>query len=262
MNFFKRLYERIYEEIYYLSPYPIRCKLAFFMFSRKGYEWAKANDLDLSKNGYPPKRGLEKIYDYEFNDVIPIFDNSLLENLLIEKSLFIQIGASSGKDIAYFANKYKTNEFIYTDVAFGAVSYAKERYGYLKNIKFVQSGATEVAKSNLNSINRHQKVILLFKGVTSYVDPKKIRLIFKQFLGFNKDIYIFLCESVEITNNQKKIYEGKMRHMNFSYNYKKIAESENFKTLIWKRFDPPKEEQGLSRVFGIFYKKAMAINLK
>ena len=36
-------------------------ELAFFMISRKGYEWAKANDLDLSKNGYPPKRGLEKI---------------------------------------------------------------------------------------------------------------------------------------------------------------------------------------------------------
>ncbi len=256
MSLLKRLYERIYEEIYYLSPYSIRSKLALFMFTRKGYKWAKVNDLDLSKDGYPPKRGLEKIYDHDFNDVIPIFENSLLENLLIEKSLFIQIGASSGKDVAYFAKKYKLNEFIYTDVALGAVNYATQKYGNLKNITFIRSSATEVAKINLNSINRHQKVIILIKGIAGYVDPREINFVFKQFLGLDNEIYIFLCDSVKTKSNHKKIYEGKMRYMYFSYNYKKIAETENFKTIEWKQFNPSKEEQGPSRVFGIFYKKA------
>ena len=70
MNLCKRLYKRIFEEIYYFSPYPIRSKIALLIYSRKGYEWAKLNDLDLSKDSYPPKRGSEKIYDHDFNDVI------------------------------------------------------------------------------------------------------------------------------------------------------------------------------------------------
>jgi len=256
MNIVKRIYKRIFEEIYYLSPYPIRSKIAFFIYSKDGYEWAKQNDLDLSKDSYPPKRGSEKIYSHDFNDVIPIFENTLLKNLLIEKSLFIQIGASSGKDIAYFAKKFKSNKFIYTDVALGAVNYAKQRYGDLQNITFIQSDATEIAKINHDSINRHQKLILLIKGIANYVDPKKINLIFKQFSEINKDIYIFLCDGVKTTNNLKKIFEGKMRYMSFSHNYKKIGETENFITVEWKQFHPPEGDLGHTRVFGIFHKKA------
>ena len=136
MKLLSRVLNRIVEEVFYLSPHFIRSKMSNFLYNKKGYNWAKSCDLDYKSVGYPPKRGKASIYNYDFNDVIPIFESETIKNLLDKNALFVQVGGSSGKDVAHFANKFKKNKFIYTDIAHGAVRYASEKYGHNTNITF------------------------------------------------------------------------------------------------------------------------------
>ena len=101
---------------YYNLPTGARSDIqAKLMGSAYGIDWAE--HYDQSRETFPPKKGTKKIGTLDWHQVYRgIF---FAEDLISEKPkdfCLIQLGASSGKEISYFAQKFKFSEFIYTDL--------------------------------------------------------------------------------------------------------------------------------------------------
>ena len=188
---------------------------------------------------------------------MPIFESETVKNLLNKNALFVQVGGSSGKDVAHFANKFKKNTFIYTDISLGAVRYASKKYGHNTNITFKQSNAIEIANKLKDDFESYSKIIILFKGSANYLNSKEINLFFDQFLKVDKDVFIFLCDTVLMNNKKLDVVAGSMRYMSFSHDYKKICEAKKFDVLKWKLFHSPETDQLQSNVYGVFLRKAI-----
>ena len=124
------------------------------------------------------------------------------------------------------------------------------------NITFKQSNGFKIVNKLKDDIKGYSTIIILFKGSANYLDLKEINLFFEQFLKVDKDVFIFLCDSVLMSSKKIDIVEGPMRYMSFSHDYRKICESKKFDVLKWKIFHSPETDRLDSRVYGAFNKKA------
>ena len=200
------------------------------MGGNSGREWAEHYDsvpLDFnSKDG-----------DLTLNETVPMFNE--IENILETvktKLLVIQVGSSSGREIAYFANRYKTHTYIGTDIYQEVVDYSSHSHK-IKNLSFRKLPAKNI--SELLSEYRNENILIFSRGALNYVQPEHLPLFFSSIAN---------CSSAKILLNEpgyEKQYkvdeiEGSIWRGNFSstHNYKFYAERAGIKTVKSKVIRP------------------------
>ena len=153
-NFFLRILNSIFWIEYYYRSMPERIYIqSKLMGGSAGANWA--DQYNKLRENYPPKRGKLKVGNLDWHDACPGFD--IVRNLLnkeTESFCLIQLGASSGKEISYFATKFPEAEFIYTDIFEKTTLYAESKLS-LPNLKYVTCAAENLAAlANVTSKRR------------------------------------------------------------------------------------------------------------
>ncbi len=251
-SFLSRFINIIFFKEYYHRSLTDRMRiLSKLMGEDEGAKWAL--HYDENRKQYPPKD--EKIGKLPWKQAVLGFDQ--ISNLLAEDSknfCFIQLGASSGKEISYFALQFPDAEFIYTDIFEKTKRFAKSKLN-LPNIKYVTCSSESIPA--LAEVNKKDKILIYSSGSAQYVFPEYLDKTFKLLKNIeNKHIYIIFDEpGTDFFVNPKKL-KGSYPRGNFSYthNYKYYAEENGFETIEWNLIKPF-EGKPLVYLNGVFYFK-------
>ena len=258
-NFLGRIFNTIFWMEYYDRSLPDRINIqSKLMGGSAGANWAdRYNKL---RDNYPPKRGKFKVGNLDWYEACPGFE--IVKDLLNqepESFCFIQLGASSGKEISYFATKFPEAEFIYTDIFEETTLYAEAKLS-LPNLKYVTCAAENLAA--LAAVTSKKRVIIFSSGSAQYVLPENLEQTFKLLSNIkDKEINFVFDEPGNNLNINPLTYQGSYPRGNFSYthNYKYYAEKHGFKSLKWnliKPFSPPEDfypyHQGTIHLNGFF----------
>lgn len=167
----------------------------------------------------------------------------------------IQLGASSGREIAWLARENPNHKFIYTDIFDDVVNYAAE------SLKMENMSFCTVSADNLHVLVQYantNKVVILSSGSAQYVHPEHLDLMFKRiFLSLgSKEAEIFIGEPAFRTCNPLQL-EGSFPRGNFSYshNYQYYAEKNGWNTVLWQEISPYTMQAELSHIchlIGVF----------
>lgn len=258
-NFLGRIFNSIFWMEYYSRSVPDRINIqSKLMGGSAGVNWA--NNYNKLRDNYPPIRGKLKVGNLDWYEACPGFE--IVKNLLNQEQdsfCFIQLGASSGKEISYFATKFPEAEFIYTDIFEQTTLYAESKL-YLPNLKYVTCAAENLAA--LANVTSKKKVIIFSSGSAQYVLPENLEYTFKLLSNIKKkDIYCIFDEPGNDLNINPLIYQGSYPRGDFSYthNYEYYAEKYGFKSLKWNLIKPysPQEDfypnhQGTVHLNGFF----------
>ena len=258
-NFLGRIFNTIFWMEYYDRSLPDRINIqSKLMGGSAGVNLA--DHYNKLRDNYPPKRGNLKVGNLDWYDACPGFE--IVKDLLNQKPesfCFIQLGASSGKEISYFASTFPEAEFIYTDIFEQTTLYAESKLS-LSNLKYVTCAAENLAA--LANVNSKKKVIIFSSGSAQYVLPENLEQTFKLLSNIkDKEINFVFDEPGNNLNINPLTYQGSYPRGNFSYthNYKYYAEKHGFKSLKWNLIKPysPQEDfypnhQGTIHLNGFF----------
>lgn len=219
------------------------------MGGNSGREWAKRYDskpLDFNS----------MIGDMTFNEALPMFNE--IENILKTmkaKIVVIQVGSSSGREIAYFANKYPAHTYIGTDIYQEVVDYSSHSHKS-ENLSFRKLSAKNV--SELLSEYRSENILIFSEGALTYVQPEHLPLFFYS-IANHASAKVLLNEPGNESQCKVDELRGSIWRGNFSYthNYKYYAERAGIKTVKSKVIRPflnmGKNRILYSRYFTIHY---------
>ena len=217
-------------------------------------EWAK--EYQSEYDSFPPQNG-ERIGALDFYEAWPHV--KYLEKKLSEEKTpvtVIQLGASSGREIAYFAQKYPLHHFVFTDIFDSVVQYAKETF-HLKNLVFVACSAENL---HLLTFNEQNKCVIFSNGSAQYVFPEHLGIMFSRLAcNCNCEIDVIVLENGDCSGADPLTMKGSLPRGHFSYthNYKYYAQKHNFASVVWKKIQPyPAAEFPYSfntcHLFGVF----------
>ena len=247
---------------YYNLPIGARSDIQTkLMGGKHGIDWAE--HYDQSRETFPPKKGTKSIGNLDWHQVYRgIF---FAENLISEKPkdfCLIQLGASSGKEVSYFAQKFKFSKFIYTDL-YEPVTTKASRKIILPNLSYLTCSAEYLPA--IAEVSNRAQIIIYSSGSAQYVYPEMLDYMFFLFSKIkNKTIHLIFDE---IGNNRffdLRSYPGSIPRNNFSYshNYSFYAKKYNFKVNEWNIIEPflpienfNKKRIGTVHLNGFFTKK-------
>jgi hypothetical protein len=212
------------------------------MGGESGKEWAKYYDnqtLDFKA----------KIGCLTYNDACPLL--SKLDKALssaTKPSIVVQIGSSSGREIAWLAERNPTHTYIGTDIYPEVIAYSSKHHN-LPNLSFERYSAKEI--SNLLNKHKDKKIILFSSGSLQYVQPEHLETFFNSINRFPKHEIILLEPG---KGNPEKI-KGSLWRGNFSYthNYRFYAEKASFITQICKIIKPYINDYSIKNTVHYFY---------
>lgn len=164
----------------------------------------------------------------DFAKAHPFF-NEIAEVILASKEalLLLQVGSSSGREVAYFAEKFPKHVFIGTDIYASVIEFARSKH-ILDNLEFVVKPAHFIS----DLLERENRPVVLFSsGSLQYVHPLHVDLFFKRASALSKLRFYILEPSSELKCNPLAL-EGSMPRGNFSWvhNYKYYAEKYGIST--------------------------------
>ena len=256
-----RIINMLFWPYYYNLPIGSRSDIQNkLMGSHYGINWAEHYDDD--RESFPPKKGTKQIGSLDWSKVYRgIFFVKDLISKNSEEFCLIQLGASSGKEISYFAKKFKSTEFIYTDLYEPVTANASKKLS-LPNLTYLTCAA-EYLPAIAELSNRNQ-IIIYSSGSAQYVYPEILDYMFFLLSKIkNKKIHLIFDE---IGNNRffdLNNYPGSIPRNNFSYshNYSFYAKKYNFRINEWNVIEPflPKENfskqrEGTVHLNGFFTK--------
>ena len=131
------------------------------MGNANGVDWAIYYQSAI-EDEFPPPRGTKTIGKLDFHDTIPSFER--INKYLTDTEdccTVIQLGASSGKDIAYFSKNHPRHKFYYTDIFDSVVEYASKVHNY-SNLHFLTASAENLHL--IASATRDNSVLLFSMG--------------------------------------------------------------------------------------------------
>ena len=209
---------------------------ALAMAGVSGENWAKVYD-------YRPLDVNSKIGRMTFQEVFPIFDEieKTLQNAK-RNLLVIQIGSSSGREIAHFAAKFPKFEYIGTDICEEVISYSSQSH-QLPNLSFKLSSA----KNILEILSDHAgKDIFIYSSCSlQYVQPEHLKDFFYT-ISSHADLKIVILEPGNEEHGEPDKLNKSIWRGNFSYthNYRYAAEAAGLETVKCKIIRPylPYEE--------------------
>lgn len=160
----------------------------------------------------------------------PIFEK-LKEYLTKEEGkLVIQIGSSSGRELAYLSKEYRQHEYIGTDISDVAVAYSNNKHSS-NNLVFVFSYAHKI-KSLIDSLSKEfryaENIVIFGSGSLQYVQPEHLEIFFRD-LGQVKNVDFFISEPVF----ESHLLDGSTYRGTFTstHNYKYYAEKNGIRTI-------------------------------
>ncbi len=213
------------------------------MGQESGADWAK--HYDQERESFPPKEGEAKVGNLDWHQACPYVKQITQLISPDQKSFFvIQLGASSGKEISYFAKIFPDTDCLYTDIFESVTSYAKKILS-LPNLNYVTCPTESLAA--LAQTSKKPRVLIFSSGSSQYVYPEQLDYMFRLLSKIeDKSIDFICCEPGNNSEINPKNIKGSMPRGGFSYthNYQFYAEKNGFKT---KRFDiiepyKPKED--------------------
>lgn len=171
------------------------------------------------------------------DQLLPAFP--ALDNLLetaSKETVVVQIGCSSGREIAYFAARFPDVSFIGTDIDAPIIERA-QRVHLAPNLKF-SFGMAHTLLDHL-VVPRDASLVLWSSGSLQYVQPEHIVTMFDSLrnrgnvtLILNENSFYDDCEIDEIHGSR---WRGSF---SFSHDYKYYAENAGFKTVEFASIQP------------------------
>jgi hypothetical protein len=192
------------------------------MGGESGKRWAAYyNDQQLDFTGKFTTISLGEAYP-----TLPYLHKEL--SALHDHAIVIQVGSSSGKEVAWLAQKHPEHTFIGSDIYPEVVSYAAGKYKHA-NLTFLLESAKEISKI----AGAHSGKIYVFaSGSLQYVQPEHLQTFFNS-LSHIKDLEIVLLEPGNDSKGNPMKLTGSLWRGNFSYthNYKYYAEKAGFSLI-------------------------------
>ena len=163
-------------------------------------KWAN-HHADLKEVGlpatdnFPPKRGTCVHGEIDFRDAYPIF-SYLPKILRVQKSgMCIQLGSSSGKEIAHFSAYFNNIRFVGIDAYSGATEVASKRYRY-PNLEFRTGDFMSAFSMPCNA--NHGPLVMFSNGSLLYMFPEAIINFFAKLASSDRPISLVLSEPIII----------------------------------------------------------------
>jgi hypothetical protein len=191
------------------------------MTGKSGVAWAAEYD------GRPLDRG-QRYFELSFEEANPHF--CALENLLEQARpghLVVQVGCSSGREMAYFAGKFPLIAFLGTDIDRDIIARATQIHK-LDNLRFEVMRAHEIPQL----ISRSGTVTIFSSGSLQYVQPEHLE---KMFQGLARrgaaDIVLLEPTSVLGRTFRGHPYTRWRGNFSFSHEYELFAKESGFETI-------------------------------
>jgi hypothetical protein len=171
------------------------------MGGEESLKWAmhhadfKELSTQRTDSNFPPKRGTCVHGEIDFLDAYPIF--SYLPKILRDQmsGMCIQLGSSSGKEVAYFSTFSNNMRFFGIDAYSEATEVASKRYSS-PNLEFrtgdFMSTFTVLCDSNLDP------VVMFSNGSLLYMFPEQLIEFFSRVATINRPISLILSEPIII----------------------------------------------------------------
>lgn len=219
------------------------------MGGSSGKEWAKYYNTNPISSDFNTKRG-----HLSFREAAPLFDEieGILKNSKTDL-LIIQIGSSSGREIAYFAAKYPGHTYIGTDTYQEIIDYSALSHKF-ENLSFKKISAKDI--SQLLSEYKDRNMILFSSCSLEYVQPEHLETFFDSIAKY--PVRIILTETANESDGSPDKLRGSRWRGNFSYthDYKFYAEKAGIRTIkheIVRPYFPYKDFPGRKNVVHYFY---------
>ena len=141
----------------------------------------------------------------------------------------IQIGSSSGREVALLAKNHIRHQFIGTDIYPEVIVYSSNIHR-LPNLSFTLCGAKEI-KLLLEKMSKSKRFIIFSSGSLQYVQPDHMKIFFSSLKQY--EVQIVLLEPVSYRNFDPQRINGSRWRDNFSYthNYRYYAEESDFLSI-------------------------------
>jgi len=203
---------------------------ALAMGGESGREWAK---------GYnnAPLDFTQKIGNMTMRESQPIFGivETILSNTESNYSV-IQVGSSSGREIAYFATTFPQHQYLGTDIYKEVIEYSSQ-HNSLPNLSFALVSAKDI--SQLLSPHRGKDILLYSIGALTLVQPEHLTIFFNSLSKF-PNLKILISEpgnesQGRVDELRKSIWRGNFR---YTHDYKYYAEESGIETLECKIIKP------------------------
>ena len=208
-------------------------KKALIMGGESGANWARAyNALNLGRSGGEDGG--------KVNHANPLYES--LESVLGEPdrdpTCVIQIGSSSGRQIAWVARRHPRVRCIGTDIYPEVIEVSRQAHR-ARNLEFQVVSAQNIAE--LLARIQSARVVVFSSGSLQYVQPEHIECFFEA-LSLNPGIQVVASETASIKDGPPTALAESKRRGRFSYthNYKASAERHNFVTLECRIIDSPR----------------------
>ncbi|MBI1870448.1 MAG: hypothetical protein HYS07_04560 [Chlamydiae bacterium] len=164
-----------------------------------------------------------KVGHLTYNEACPLL--SKLDKILsstTEPLLVVQVGSSSGREIAWLAGRNRIHTYIGTDIYPEVLAYSSKHH-HLSNLSFERYSAKEI--SNLLNRYKGQRIIVFSSGSLQYVQPEHVEIFFDSISCIPKLQIILLEPANESEGNPEKV-KGSLWRGDFSYthNYRFYAE--------------------------------------
>ncbi|MBI4548092.1 MAG: methyltransferase domain-containing protein [Ignavibacteriae bacterium] len=200
------------------------------MGGNSGKLWAMGYDqgsMDLA----------EKVGHLTIGEARPIYQE--VERLCRDSSndlVVIQIGSSSGKEIAYYAANYPHQQYIGVDIYEEVIAYAASAHP-LKNLSFRLCSAKAIA--SLLTAYQQRKVLLFSSGSLQYVQPEHLSEFFDA-IHRHANAQIVLCETANESQGAPDQLKKSLWRGNFAYShdYKHYAEQAGIHTVACQIIRP------------------------
>lgn len=170
-----------------------------------------------------------KIGNMRFLDACPAFAE--IERICDcgEADAIIQIGSSSGREIAYFAQKYPHMACVGSDIYEEVVSFSRKSHRR-KNLTFELASAKDL--SDLLTPYAEKRMIVFSSGSLQYVQPEHLHDFFALMNRF-QNLRLFVSEPANESQGRPDELCGSLWRGNFSYthDYRHYAESSGMETL-------------------------------
>ena len=162
----------------------------------------------------------------EASPILPAIDKILAGK--IEPSIVIQIGSSSGREIAWLAERHTECRFIGTDIYSEIIAYSSEHH-VASNLSFDTCPAVKIP--NLLSAFRGQSVIVFSSGSLQYVQPEHLKILCESLNSIPK-LQLYIQEPASELEGDPLDIKGSLWRGYFSYthNYRFYCENAGLET--------------------------------
>ena len=171
-----------------------------------------------------------KVGNMTLREAIPIFDvvETILSNAESNYSV-IQVGSSSGKEIAYFATMFPQHQYLGTDIYKEVLEYSSQ-HNSLPNLSYALVSAKDIY--NLLQTRATSSTLVYSIGALNYVKPEHLTIFFNSLSKF-PNLKILLLEPGNESQGRVDELRNSIWRGDFSYthDYKYYAEESGIETL-------------------------------